>query len=111
MSPSNLTVGRPVRFAETRVSDELARKRLDQAWRVGGGKPRGVIFAEGRSILSMALGRENVVHIALTDRAAAARVSDALARWRAFNDPGAGLDGGDPASGPGSADAFDEGTE
>jgi hypothetical protein len=55
--------------------------------------------------LSMALGRENVVHIALTDRAAAARVLHALSRWRAFIDPRAGLEDGSAASGQGSADA------
>src|SRR5690349_15071419 len=41
------------------------RKRLDQAWRVGGGAERGLVFPEERTILSMALGRENVVHVAL----------------------------------------------
>jgi predicted RNA-binding protein YlxR (DUF448 family) len=80
------------------------RKRLDQAWRVGGGGPQGVVFPEGRTILSLALGRENVVHIALTDPAAASRVRHALARWCAFTDPVTGLEGGAPASGPGSAD-------
>ena len=90
---------------------EDGRRRLDQAWRVGGGGERGLVFPEERTILSMALGRENVVHVALTDRAAAARVSHALARWRAFFDPDAGLDGGDAALGRGSADAFDEGIE
>ena len=83
---------------------EDGRRTLDQALRVGGGAPRGLIFPEGRSILSMALGRENVVHVALTDPAAASRVSHALARWRAFTDPRTGLDGGDPAPAPGSAD-------
>ena len=78
------------------------RAKLDQAWRVGGGEAQGVIFPEGRTILSMALGRENVVHVALTDPAAAARVAHALARWRAFTNPACGPDGGDPASGPGS---------
>ena len=82
---------------------EDGRKRLDQALRAGGGEPRGVIFPEQRSILSMALGRENVVHVALTDPAAASRVSHALARWCAFTDSPAGLDGGVPASAPGSA--------
>ena len=90
---------------------EDGRKTLDQAWRAGGGEPRGMIFPEQRSILSMALGRENVVHVALTDPAAASRVSHALARWRAFTDPRTGLDGGDPASAPGSADELDEGLE
>ena len=83
---------------------EDGRRRLDQAWRTGGGEPRGLIFPEGRSILSMALGRENVVHVALTDPAAAARVRHALARWRAFTDPDPGLDGGETASRPSSFD-------
>jgi len=78
--------------------------RLDQAWRVGGGGPKGVIFPEGRTILSLALGRENVVHIALTDPAAASRVQHALARWRAFTGPDRGLAGGEPASRTGSAE-------
>lgn len=95
---------------------EDGRRKLDQAFRVGGGEGRGLIFPEERSILSMALGRENVVHIALTDPAAAARVSHALARWRAFTDPHAGLDGVETASGSASATDLDakecdEGTE
>jgi hypothetical protein len=83
---------------------EDGNRALDQAWRVGGGEARGLIFPEPRTILSMALGRENVVHVALTDPAAASRVRHALARWRAFTDPGEGLEGGAPASGSGSAD-------
>ena len=90
---------------------EDGRRTLDQAQRVGGGEARGMIFPEERTILSMALGRENVVHVALTDPAAASRVSHALARWRAFTDPRTGLDGGEPASAPGSADEPDEGIE
>jgi predicted RNA-binding protein YlxR (DUF448 family) len=82
---------------------EDGRKKLDQAWRVGGGGPEGVIFPEGRTILSMALGRENVVHIALTDPAAASRVQHALRRWRAFTGPDRGPEGGEPAFGTGSA--------
>jgi uncharacterized protein len=80
------------------------RRKLDQAWRVGGGDLQGVIFPEGRIILSMALGRENVVHIALTDPAAASRVQHALARWRAFTGPDRGPEGGEPAFGTGSAE-------
>ena len=95
-------------------SGEDGRRKLDQALRVGGrvdgGSSRGMIFPEGRTILSLALGRENVVHVALIEPAAAARVSQALARWREFIDPDAGLDGGDPASGTGSAEEV-EGTE
>jgi predicted RNA-binding protein YlxR (DUF448 family) len=84
---------------------EDGNRALDQAWRVGGGEPAGVIFPEPRTILSMALGRENVVHVALTNPAAASRVSDALRRWRAFTGPDRGLEGGEPALGTGSAEA------
>ena len=90
---------------------EDGRRRLDQAWRVGGGDGHGLVFPEGRTILSMALGRENVVHIALTDPAAARRVSHAIDRWLAFNNPDAGLEGADAAPGHGSASEFDEGQE
>ena len=96
------------------ASDD-GRRKLDQALRVGAraGGPddmvannggQGLLFPDERTILSMALGRENVVHVALTDRAAATRVSHALSRWRAFIDPRAGLEGGNAASGRGSAD-------
>ena len=90
-------------------------KKLDAAWRVGGadrrGHDRGMVFPETRTILSMALGRENVVHIALTDAAAAARVSSAIARWRAFNDPDAGLQGGPLAAQAAGSTDEDEGQE
>jgi predicted RNA-binding protein YlxR (DUF448 family) len=72
------------------------RRKLDQAWRVGedeaGSGLRGLVFPEGRAILSLALGRENVVHVAIIDRAAAARVDHALGRWRAFIGRDAGLE-------------------
>jgi len=84
------------------------RRKLDQALRVGGragnDRPEGVIFPEGRTILSLALGRENVVHAALTDPAAASRVSHALERWRAFTGPDRGLEGGESALGTNSAE-------
>lgn len=80
---------------------EDGNRKLDQAWRVGGGEARGLVLPVDRTILSMALGRENVVHIALTDAAAASRVAHAIGRWCAFIDPESGLEGGDPAAGPG----------
>ena len=83
---------------------EDGNRSLDQAWRVGGGGQQGMIFPAARIILSMALGRENVVHVALTDPAAASRVLHALARWRAFTGPDRGLEGGEPAFGTGSAE-------
>ncbi len=84
------------------------RRKLDQAWRVGGseelGHDQGLVIPAERTILSMALGRENVVHVALTDPAAARRVGHALTRWRAFIVGHAGLGRGDTAAGDGSAD-------
>jgi predicted RNA-binding protein YlxR (DUF448 family) len=79
-------------------------RALDQAWRVGGGGERGMIFPLERTILSMALGRDNVVHVALTDPAAASRVIHALSRWRNFADPDCGPGGGFPACETGSTD-------
>jgi uncharacterized protein len=93
---------------------EDGRRSLDQAWRVGGGRPQGLVFPEDRTILSMALGRENVVHIALTDAAAARRVLHAINRWQAFIDPDAGLErapnSANGAARPSTSDDFvDEG--
>ncbi len=69
-------------------ASEEGRRKLDQAWRVGrdaaGSGAQGLVLPAGRAILSLALGRENVVHAAIIDRAAAARVGHALGRWRAF---------------------------
>lgn len=59
-------------------------RKLDQAWRVGneaeGSGMAGVTLPLDRAALSVALGRDNVVHMALTDTAAAERVSAALRR-------------------------------
>jgi len=63
-------------------------RKLDQAWRVGreaeGTGETGVTLPLDRSALSVAMGRDNVVHMALADPAAAARVSLALARLMHF---------------------------
>jgi predicted RNA-binding protein YlxR (DUF448 family) len=44
-----------------------------------------LVIPADRARLSLALGRENVVHAAVCDGAAAARVIAAVDRWRAFN--------------------------
>ena len=66
-------------------------RKLDQAWRVGreeeGGGARGLVIPLARPILSVALGRENVVHIGVTDPGAARRLSEALDRWLHFIGP------------------------
>ena len=88
---------------------EDGNRSLDQAWRVGGGPAKGLVFPLPRTILSMALGRENVVHVALTDAAAARRVTHAISRWQAFIEPDAGLDGADAARPGSNDDDLDEG--
>jgi hypothetical protein len=92
---------------------EDGMRKLDQAWRMGrdpsaplgareGEEPaQGLVFPLERAILSLALGRQNVVHVALTDRAAAARVRHALERWRAF----IGFEAGLTAASAGAPDA------
>jgi predicted RNA-binding protein YlxR (DUF448 family) len=65
--------------------------KLAQAWRVGsdmeGSGRKGLTLPIPRTILSLALGRENVVHAGLTDPKAAKRVSEALGRWLHFIGP------------------------
>lgn len=67
-------------------AEENGRRKLDQAWRVGSEDQSllGLILPVDRTALSMALGRSNAVHVALTDRGAANRVSELLDRWRNF---------------------------
>lgn len=62
--------------------------KLAQAWRVGeeaeGTGLKGMILPLDRAALSVALGRDNVVHLALTDAAAAERVAVPLRRLLHF---------------------------
>jgi predicted RNA-binding protein YlxR (DUF448 family) len=62
--------------------------KLAQAWRVGeeaeGSGLKGIILPLDRAALSVALGRDNVVHLALTDPMATARVAGPLQRLMHF---------------------------
>lgn len=73
------------------------KRSLAQAFRVGrddeGSGAQGLVLPLDRPTLSGALGRENVVHIVLTDAKAARRVSAALSRWHAFLGADAGVEG------------------
>lgn len=75
-------------------SSEDGRKKLDQAWRVGqereGSGERGIVMPLDRAALSVALGRENVVHFALADTKAAERVNLPLQRLLHFLGAGSG---------------------
>lgn len=69
------------------ASDDGSRK-LDQAWRVGrdveGSGAQGIRLPLDRAALSVALGRDNVVHLALADRKSAERIMPVLARLLHF---------------------------
>ncbi len=62
--------------------------KLDAAWRIGrdmeGSGAAGLKLPLGREALSAALGRENVVHLAIVESAAAAATEKLLERWRNF---------------------------
>jgi uncharacterized protein len=69
-------------------ASEDGNRKLDQAWRMGrdeeGSGRQGLVLSVDRTILSVALGRENVVHIGVIDAGAAARVAAAIDRWHGF---------------------------
>ncbi len=70
-------------------SSEDGRKKLDQAWRVGreaeGSGERGMVLPLDRAALSVALGRDNVVHLAISGKGGADRMGRALSRYMAFS--------------------------
>jgi predicted RNA-binding protein YlxR (DUF448 family) len=70
---------------------EDGSRKLDQAWRVGreaeGTGLAGTILPLDRAALSVALGRDNVVHLALTDVGAANRIAAPLQRLLHFRGP------------------------
>ena len=66
--------------------------KLDQAWRVGsdmeGSGQTGALLPLDRAALSVAMGRENVVHLALTNEGAGRRVEAIAGRWIAYKGTG-----------------------
>jgi predicted RNA-binding protein YlxR (DUF448 family) len=86
-------------------ASEDGSRKLDQAWRVGsdaeGTGAAGLRLPLDRAALSVALGRDNVVHLALADRASAERVAIPLRRLLNFV-------GAAPASGESDANRADQ---
>ena len=64
------------------------RRSLDQAWRVGrdreGSGEQGVVLPVDRTSLSVALGRDNAVHVAVIEPGAGVRVGRLVDRWRHY---------------------------
>ena len=75
-------------LAHAADASEDGNRKLDAAWRVGrdeeGSKLRGITLPLDRARLSVALGRDNVVHLALCDGAAAKRLMVPLQRLLRF---------------------------
>jgi predicted RNA-binding protein YlxR (DUF448 family) len=69
-------------------ASEDGSRKLDQAWRVGqdaeGSGLSGIRLPLDRAALSVALGRDNVVHLALADAQSAERVAGPLKRLLTF---------------------------
>ena len=88
--------GRIALLLHAQDSSETGRKKLDQAWRVGcdkeGSGERGTLLPLDRDALSVALGRENVVHLGVSrandGRSASAsaghRIGQAITRLTRF---------------------------
>ena len=84
----NARMGKVAWLAHAADAGEDGSRKLDQALRVGrdaeGSGLRGDTLPLDRAALSVALGRENVVHLALTDAAAATRLTASLQRLLRF---------------------------
>ena len=84
----NARMGKVTWLAHAADAGVDGSRKLDQAWRVGreeeGSGLHGVTLPLDRAALSVALGRDNVVHLALTDRDAAVRLDLPLRRLLRF---------------------------
>lgn len=117
--------GRVATLLHASDSSEDGRRKLDQAWRVGnemeGSGMRGQVLPLDRTALSVALGRDNVVHLGVAgnprDMRAAERVLHAVTRLVTYlghdstsstNDTGRGATGqsDQPISGPAILDEY-----
>ncbi|MBH5323203.1 DUF448 domain-containing protein [Aurantiacibacter sediminis] len=81
-------MGKVAALFHARDASEDGCKKLDQAYRVGldaeGSGVTGTRLPLDREALSVALGRENVVHMALADTRSAERVAIPLGRLQTF---------------------------
>jgi predicted RNA-binding protein YlxR (DUF448 family) len=86
-------------------------RKLDQGWRVGEGREGeefgGTTLPVDREALSMALGRNNVVHVAVTDAGAAERIAALLARWQSY----LGCANAAPGTSPAGREHLEEGPQ
>ena len=85
----NTRAGKTQLVCHASDASEGGMSKLDQAWRVGtdqeGSGLRGMRLPLDRETLSVALGRENVVHFAIRDAASVDRVRASLDRLQHFS--------------------------
>ena len=98
---SDARTGKVAALYHAADASEDGSRKLDQAFRVGsdaeGTGLAGVRLPLDRTALSVALGRDNVVHLALADRPSAERVAIPLRRLQSFlGGQPAALTGGEP---------------
>lgn len=102
----NARMGNVAWLAHAADASEDGSRKLDQAWRVGreteGSGETGLTLPLDRAALSVALGRDNVVHLALTDPRSAERVDVPLRRLLRFLGQG---EANDQVKGEGAAAA------
>jgi len=78
-----IAAGRACMLLHAADAAEDGRRKLDGRMMAVRGV-KGLCLPVGRAELSLALGRENVVHAALVNQAAASRVAATLQRWCAY---------------------------
>lgn len=82
-------------LAHAQDAAEDGRRKRDQSWRVGedkeGSALAGRILPVDRTTLSVALGRDNAVHIAIVEPGWARRIENLLDRWQKFAGSANGL--------------------
>ena len=102
-------MGRVAALYHAADASEDGRRKLDQALRVGleeeGSGRRGTVLPLDREALSMALGRDNVVHLALADAKSAERVHSPLARLQTFLGAAPAAGNSEDVGGDAAADA------
>ncbi len=96
--------GQVALLAHASDAAEDGRRKRDASWRIGmdeeGSGRIGTILPFDRIALASALGRDNVVHLAITDKIWAGRILDLLGRWQDFGISATGRAGSADASAP-----------
>ena len=103
--------GRVVALYHASDASADGARKLDQAWRVGSGAEGTAMAGKrlplDRKALSVALGRDNVVHLALVDAGSAERVATPLQRLQNFM----GVAEGEGVSGESGSFPLDPGSD